>query len=307
MIHRSSLAVGASSLLLALLCAPSASAQPAPNGAQPAPTTVLPPPPPTTAPPGGTWGAGLPGTPAPYPTQAPGYGPGALPPPPSAIAPAGSAPPPNTPPPNNPPPNGQGPNRGPGAPPNGLQGPYPQDPYQPGTLWLSNKNDPMIMGGDGALHQLPLEMPYDKDKGIPAGYKMFERPRLKLTAVGASILAGLWLGSCVAGGFMQAEADRESSYYYGGYPSNQQRAGWPMFLPIVGPFISIGTFHTDGGGTGALIVDGIAQAAMGGLALMGLFMQEKVLKFQFQKSEVAFAPMASPTNGGGFAGFVASF
>ncbi len=299
MIHRPLLALGATALLATLTCAFPAKAQPAPTAAQPAPTAPTPlpplsatPPGPGTAPPGGSWGTGLPGTPPPYPSQAPGYGPGAVPPgaPPQGFAPPNGAPPNNLPPP----------------------GAAPQDPYQPGTLWLSNKNDPMLMGPDGALHQLPLEMPYDKDKGIPPGYKIFEKPRYKLAITGASVLAGLWLVSCVAGGFMQADADRQNSNYYAydsGYYGTpyQEKQAWPMFLPVIGPFIAVGTDHTDGAGTGVLIVDGLAQTAMAAMFIAGLASSEKVLKFQFQGQELALHPMAAPMTGGGFAGVQASF
>ena len=300
MTHRPLLALGATALLAVLTSAAPAKAQPVPSAAQPSPTAPVPLPPPNapspgpgTAPPGGSWGAGIPGTPAPYPAQSPGYGPGAVPPgsPPQGPMPPAGAPP------NSPPPGAGG-----------------QNPYQPGTLWLSNSNDPMLMGPDGALHQLPLEMPYDKDKGIPPGYKLFEKPRYKLAATGGGILAGLWLVSCVAGGFMQADADRQNSYiydyntgYYGSQPYQEKQA-WPMFLPVIGPFIAIGTDHTDGAGTGILIVDGVAQTAMGAMFLAGLFTSEKILKFQFQGgAELALHPMAAPMDGGGFAGVHASF
>lgn len=315
MSHRPLLALGATSLLALLICAAPAKAQPVPSAAQPSPTAPVPlpapnatPPGPGTAPPGGTWGAGLPGAPPPYPTTpTPGYGPGAVPP---GSAPLVPTPPANTAPPaNGAPPNGAAPN---GAAP---QSPYPQSAYQPGSLWLSATNDPMLLGPDGMLHQLPLEMPYDPEKGVPPGYKLFEKPRKKLAITGGSILAGLWLVSAVVGGFMEDDAQRQNSYNtsntqygYGYYdPNYKERHAWPMFFPVVGPFITAGTDHTDGGVTAILIIDGLAQAAMGTMFIVGMVTTEKVLKFQFQGSEVALHPMAAPTTGGGFAGLQASF
>ena len=254
----SSLAIAAVSLSALSLIAASASAQTPPG---PAPT-------------GATWGSGVPST--------PGYGPGAVPPgqpvapPGQPVAPQGAYP----------------------------QGPYPQGPYPQGGPppngqgpWTSPNGEPTMMGADGRLHTLPLEMPYDPDKGIPPGYRIGEKPRHSLAIAGAVTLGSLWVVSCIVGGIIEDD----NNY-------NNDR-GWPMYIPVVGPFITIGTAHTGASATTMLFFDGIAQAAGAAMFIAGMNTTQKVLKYQFTAggSEVAVQPIAAPTQGGGFMGLTGSF
>ena len=270
---RPSLAFAAGSLLALFSHVSPASAQSAPPAGSPG-----------GAPTGGTWGAGIPGAPAPYPA-APGYGPGAAP---------GATP-------QLPPPQGAYPQ---GAYPQGAypQGAYPQGAYPPGAMpppgngpWSAPNGEPTMLGADGRLHSLPLEMPYDADKGIPPGYRIAEKPRYSLAIAGGATLGGLWIISCIAGGAIE-----DGGQYSGNH-------GWPMYIPIVGPWITIATGHSGGSGTVSLLFDGAFQAAGAVMFLVGLNTSTKVLKYQFQGGEMAFHPVIAPTQGGGFAGLTASF
>ncbi len=280
------LAVAATSLLALFARVSPALAQPAPGAGAPSPGT----PAPTAAPPGGTWGTGIPGAPAPYPAK-PGYGPGAAPgappaqlPPPQGAYPQGGYPPGGYP---------QG-----GYPPGGYpQGGYPQGGYPPpgNGPWQAQTGEPTMLGSDGRLHSLPLEMPYDADKGIPPGYRIADKPRYNLAIGGASIFGGLWVLSCIAGGIIE-----DNGKYNGDH-------GWPMYIPVVGPWISIATAHTSAFGTTTLLFDGAGQAAGAVLFLVGMNTSQKVLKYQFQGGEVAFLPSVTPLEGGGFGGVSGTF
>jgi hypothetical protein len=233
------------------------------------------------------WAQPAPSAPPPFPPLAP----------PGAQRPAAQLPPPAQPPFQGVPPAAQ-PQPGaqpayPGYPPYGY--PYPQPAWAPPPV---RQQAPM----------LTLRMSYDPDRGAPAGYKVFEERNTALLAGGAATLGALWVASVIAGGFIE---DSNPTYYYdgSGYTSAQNKHGWPMWIPVVGPFITIGSSHSDSAGTTPLVFDGVGQAAGLAMIIAGLVVPKKVLKFQFQStsSEVALRPAFSPLQGGAYSGLAASF
>lgn len=265
--------------------------------AQPAPTAPPPQPAPTFAPappPTGLAPAPAP-TVAPTSSQRPQAAPAPTVPPPanwgSGIAPPPSAQPAPTvmPSPYPMPPQGQ-----PGAyPPPGYG--YPPGGY-PG--WGSSSDEgPTAIGPDGRPRLLPLEMKYDPDKGVPPGYRLAEKRRSGLAIAGASIFGGLWIASAIAGGIME-----DSGRWSGTH-------GWPMYIPVIGPFITIESYNASAGGATPLVFDGIGQAAGLVMFIIGLGTKEKVLKYQFDTpaAQVELTPVASPLREGGFAGVTGTF
>lgn len=90
------------------------------------------------------------------------------------------------------------------------------------------------------------------------------RPRYGLIAGGASILGVAWLSTALAGLIVSAANDIctiESG-------STCTNAAWPLFLPVLGPFIELAYVQGPGTSTvrGLLVFDGILQA--GGLAMI---------------------------------------
>lgn len=253
-----------------------ASAQPAPTAPPPPPPQQAPAPMPTVPPPA-TWGSGI----APPAQSAPSAQPAPVPTQPAQ----------------------------PGQPPAGVQpAPYPVPPpqypaeaYPPGAMppggypgW-GPEQAPMVMGPDGRPRLLPLEMKYDPEKGIPPGYKLAEKRRTSLAIAGASIFGGLWIASAIAGGFIE-----DSGRWNGQH-------GWPMYIPVLGPFITIDSARASTAGATPLVFDGIGQAAGVAMFIIGMASSEKVLKYQFEVGKLSVTPVAAPRDGGGFAGLQGTF
>jgi hypothetical protein len=58
----------------------------------------------------------------------------------------------------------------------------------------------------------------------------------------------------------------------------------PLFVPVLGPFISIGTAHAEGAGTFWLVFDGLAQAGGMTMFIAGIVLEEKYLQRTMQAS-----------------------
>lgn len=72
----------------------------------------------------------------------------------------------------------------------------------------------------------------------------------------------------------------------GGYDSGAVVGGGMLLLPVLGPFLAIPFFRASGGGAAVLVLDGLTQAAGGGLFVAGMVMNSRAA--------------AAPTNRGGF-------
>jgi hypothetical protein len=200
-------------------------------------------------------------------------------------------------------------------------GAYPPGAYPPGAYpqgaspssdWgQGSSSEPTVMAPDGRPHLLPYEIPYDPDMGIPPGYKLGEKRRSSLAVGGGVTFLSLWVASCVAGGFMEDSARRSSYYYdeYGNpYPISNGNTALPMYIPLLGPIITIGTIHSSTSGTTALFFDGLGQAGSLVMFIVGMAYPQKVLKYQFQPTAgLTLKPIAAPMKEGGFAGLTGSF
>lgn len=173
----------------------------------------------------------------------------------------------------------------------------PPGGYSPGGYpgWGSEQV-PTAIGPDGRPRLLPLEMKYDSEKGIPPGYRVVEQRRTNIAIAGASIFGGLWIASAIAGGIM------EDSGKYSGHH------GWPMYLPVVGPFITIASYDASAGGATPLVFVGLGQAAGLAMLIAGMVTREKWLKYQFEPTAaLKMTPTVGATDKGGFAGVVGTF
>lgn len=182
----------------------------------------------------------------------------------------------------------------PAQPPGYPPGAYPPGAYPPGGYPPppGMGQDPTAMGPDGRLRSLPLEMPYDPDKGVPPGYRIGDKPRTGLAIAGGVTFGGLWVASCIAGGFM-LDSDEDAG---------------PMYVPVLGPLITIGTASTNAAGTTALLFDALGQAAGVAMFIAGMATSQKILKYQLgPSSSITVKPVAGPLDQGGFAGFTGTF
>lgn len=190
--------------------------------------------------------------------------PAAATPPGTAIAPAGVGPAPAYPPGYGPPPGyapayGPPPGYPPGYRPPPGYAPYPYYPYP----------YPYPQYAPAPPRPLPNIMPYEDGKAIPAGYHLETRANRKLIATGAGLLGGTWVFSVAVASIVVANND-----------GNDLGFG-PLYAPIVGPFIAMGTSGIDFGldwGVGLfLLFDGFAQATGAAVLITGLARDKKVL------------------------------
>jgi hypothetical protein len=106
----------------------------------------------------------------------------------------------------------------------------------------------------------PIKMDYEEGDPIPQGYHVRTKVRAGLIGGGAGMIGGLWIISIIAGAIGNA-----------GHELTDGDEPWtPMYIPVVGPFITMGTAARDlsSAGHALLAIDGIIQ--VGGLAMIVL-------------------------------------
>jgi len=112
---------------------------------------------------------------------------------------------------------------------------------------------------------------------------------VSLAIAGGCTLGGLWLVSSMVGGLL---TDLWSS-------SRDTQSAWPLFIPVAGPFIGIGTTEAQSAATFMLVLDGVLQTA--GLAsfIAGLAVEKQVLiRDDVAQVTVDVAPIVGPSSAG---------
>jgi hypothetical protein len=112
----------------------------------------------------------------------------------------------------------------------------------------------------------PATLPYEEGMPVPPGYQVRKRSVRSMVIAGAVTFGSTYLVSLAVGSTVLA-ADATS-----GKPLA------PLFAPVVGPFVAIGTAHSDGAGTLWLVLDGVAQTAGAVVLIYGLAADEKYLQ-----------------------------
>ncbi len=221
-----------------------------------------PPPPPTAA---------LP-PPGPPPPSAQ---PGTLPPPPPAPQ-ATTALPPGQPPQGYPyPPPGYGqppPGYAPGYGPPPGYGQPPPGYMQPPPGYFNGEYPPIG----------PKRIDYEEGAPIPPGYRVETLPNRGLIIGGAVTFASTYLLSTFVGAVaVDGGGDDEFA---------------PLFIPVIGPFITVATAESEGIGTFMLLVDGIAQAGGVAMFVAGMLTDRKYLirnDIVTAKSKLTITPVVS--------------
>lgn len=118
---------------------------------------------------------------------------------------------------------------------------------------------------------LPRTLPYKDGASAPPGYRLDTQRNAKLARVGGVVLGSAWALTALAAGTILSERTSASADYA------------PLFVPVVGPFITAGTGRdvnfSDSGGLlpgSLLILDGLAQATGLALLVAGLVSNQKV-------------------------------
>jgi hypothetical protein len=144
--------------------------------------------------------------------------------------------------------------------------------------------EPVYFVDDDAAEKIPFR----EGTSVPPGYRLDSSPRAALVATGASVSGALWVISTVTA----IGLDQKSAV--DGDP-NFDDMYWPMFIPVIGPFITIGTADSSGTGAGILALDGALQA--GGLAMMIAGLVAPKLELVPQKG-IYLNAQAAPGSGG---------
>jgi len=111
---------------------------------------------------------------------------------------------------------------------------------------------------------MPSRLPYSENDPIPAGYEIQTRPRMGLAKAGIATFVPLYGLSVLFG-----------ATYLGSETGDASRYG-PMLVPVIGPFITMGT--ADGGGANIfLLLDGVGQLTGAALFIAGMLSEEKYL------------------------------
>lgn len=181
----------------------------------------------------------------------------------------------------------------PTAPPAGAQPPmgYPPPgayPYPPPGAY------PYPPPGAYPYFVAPPELDWEPGQPIPPGYKPSTKIRKGLVIGGAVSLGTMWILSVVG-----ATQDL----------SRGRSEGAPLFVPVVGPFIAIGTSgtstSTDRTNAVAFALDGIVQTAGAALLIAGIAWPKPIL-VRTKELTLQPTPMSFGKAGSGF-GFAGTF
>lgn len=120
----------------------------------------------------------------------------------------------------------------------------------------------------------PYTMEYVEGAQIPDGYTKVERVRKGLVIGGAVTLGVGWLIASTAAASIDEDIEDETA---------------PLFIPVVGPFIAMGTLEAEGAGRAALFVNGMAQVA-GAAMLIGGIAATKTVLVRTKTAEINVRP-----------------
>jgi len=128
---------------------------------------------------------------------------------------------------------------------------------------------------------MPRELHYQEGEPIPEGYHKDTKIRKGLVIGGAVTFGAVWLVTVLIGSVIVSvdEGINSGTSEY-----------TPLFVPVVGPFITMGTANIGSAAYAPLIINGVAQA--GGVAMLvaGLAAKKTVLVRNDIATDVRTAP-----------------
>jgi hypothetical protein len=157
------------------------------------------------------------------------------------------------------------------APPDGQQPPPPPPGYYGGYGY-----GPMPMG--------PKEMDYDEGQPVPPGYHVASRPRKGLIIGGAVTFGSLYVISILTGVLATSV---QSAF-------GNEKTFTPLYIPVAGPFITMGTSHPDGTGVFGLALLGVGQTLGAAMLIGGLASEtQKLVRNDVGKPSVRVTPFVA--------------
>jgi hypothetical protein len=118
-------------------------------------------------------------------------------------------------------------------------------------------------------------MPFEEGQPIPPGYRVETRARRGLIVGGAVTFGVLYLLSAFTASIAVDGGDSDFG---------------SLFIPVAGPFVTIGTADAEGAGTFALVLDGVGQAGGVAMFIAGMMTEEKFL-LRNDQAKISVTPM----------------
>lgn len=135
------------------------------------------------------------------------------------------------------------------------------------------------------VRQAPMVV-YDWDPDIPApaGYQLDSDPNWGLVGGGIGLLAAGWTMSLLVASVAMSVEEEEEDDLGPAEQDDVAPSDWtPLYIPVAGPFVAIGTLEASGSGLGLLVADGIVQTAgLLGILLGALDPDYKVIRVSSQ-------------------------
>jgi hypothetical protein len=117
---------------------------------------------------------------------------------------------------------------------------------------------PYYLYPPGVVLQPPMQLPFEEGQTVPSGYELRRRRVRSLILAGSLTFSSTYLASVIV-------AAVNSSLRL-------------LLAPVIGPFVTIGTAHSDAAGTLWLALDGMAQTAGAVLFVHGIVARETYLQ-----------------------------
>ena len=138
--------------------------------------------------------------------------------------------------------------------------PYPPPPYQPYPYPPPPYGYPPPYPGPPPAPTAPqppaVVYDWDPDVPMPPGYTMVDTVNSRMLVTGITLFATGWLVSVLAAGIGSSGEQDEDNDAADGVTAGD----WtPLYIPVAGPFVAIGTLDPSPSGTGLLIADALLQ------------------------------------------------
>ena len=105
---------------------------------------------------------------------------------------------------------------------------------------------------------------------MPPGYHVEEHARSGLAIGGGVTFGATWLLSAMVGAALSEAWSKDDTI-------DNDDTAWPLFIPVAGPFIGIGTMKASYGPGFMLVIDGLAQTGGVAMFIAGLAAKKEIL------------------------------
>jgi hypothetical protein len=147
--------------------------------------------------------------------------------------------------------------------PQGLTPIFPPGVGTPGTA--APAYPPRPLDFDGMQLLLPPTLAFEEGQTVPSGYVVGSRTDRSLVVAGSTAFGVSYLTSLIAAGVAISTNSGSGTSYA------------PLFVPVIGPYITIGTAKASGAAAVWLALDGLAQTGGATVFVYSLIAKEKYL------------------------------